>query len=323
MNMFGMNPKIFGHEQKYMNMILLTLNGVHVPDRTGVGTVARFDEKIVYHEREFPFFTHRNIPTRMAFEEFWFFLRGKTQTKELENKGVFFWKGNTSSDFLESRGLGCLPEGDMGAAYSQQFRRAGTTILANESELPYSELLYDPVEPVDQLNDLYETLKNDPFTRRAYLTLWNPLENDWGCITPCWHSHQFVVLPDSKTRRNTLHLKLVNRSLDIVFGMNFAVQQYRLYQIAMAKLLDMDVGQMSCDLSHVHIYDNQIEYASEILKRDFCFDGTSTYDIDRVTIDKNLNTLDDLLGLEWSDWKIDHPMVNKEKFKTPKPSMAV
>jgi thymidylate synthase len=243
----------------------------------------------------------------MAFEEFWFFLNGKTQTKELEEKGINFWKGNTSKEFLSKRGLGHLDEGDLGVAYGSQLRAYGQSTIFG-------------VEGKDQLVDTYETLKNDKYSRRVYNTMWNPNESHLMALTPCWHSHQFVVLPD-EDGNDVLHLKLFSRSADTVFGAMYAIQQYRLYQMCMAKLLGFNVGKLSCDLTQIHIYLNQIEYAEEILTRSFGFD-VDAYDINRISIDKDLNTLDDLLTLQWSDFGINHPTVNKEPFVTPRPPMA-
>jgi len=297
-------------EEQYIEMLESLLDeGVRVPSRTGIDTLANFDYRLVVECGEFPFSTVRPCPLSMAFKEFWFFLNGKTQTKELEEQGIKFWKGNTTREFLDNRGLYYLPEGDMGKAYGSQLRAYGATTTEEKRLVK------------DQLRETYETLRDDRYSRRVYNTMWNPNESHLMALTPCWHSHQFVVLPDGKGK-DVLHLKLINRSLDSVFGAIFAVQQYRLYQMCMAKLLGYEVGVLSCDLTHVHVYFNQIEYAEEILDREFYFEKDS-YDIDRIKIKKELNTLEDLLSMEWGDFEIKYPTVNNEEFETPRPPMAV
>jgi thymidylate synthase len=283
-------------------------NGVEVENtRTGTKTKALFDYKLTIKEDEFPFSTVRPAGPRLAFEEMWFFLNGKTDTTELEQKGCFFWVGNTRREFLDGIGLYHEPEGSLGVAYSEQFRNFGGTA--------------GPVG-IDQVRETYETLKQDPYSRRVYNVIWNPAENHLGCITPCWLSHQFVALPSGD--ENVLHLKVTNRSLDSVFGCQFAVMQYRMYQIALAKLLGMRVGKMSCDLTHVHIYENQYEYATELLEREFGYqlNGDWAHDSTRVSLNKTLTSLEDLLSIEWSDWDIEMPVVNTTKFKTPRPEMV-
>jgi thymidylate synthase len=298
---------IYRGEAGYKTLLWKVLNqGVEVRnERTATMTKAIFDAKFVLNEGEFMFSTSRPAPLRLGFEEFWSFLRGELDTKKLEAKGVNFWKPQTSREFLDSRGLSYLPEGSLGKAYSFQFRNAGGD---------FSEDYTNAVGGVDQLKRLYEGLRNDPYGRRHLLTLWNPMQSDEMCLTACWHSHQFIVLPDG-FGGNVLHLKLINRSLDCLFGFLFACQQYRLYQFAMAKLLGMKVGKLSCDLSHIHLYENQFEYAQEAIDRDFGVQGT-------LEITKELSTLDDLLNMEWSDIKVEGLRVNTEPFKTPRPLMV-
>lgn len=275
--------------------------GVEIPnERTGSKTKVIFDSKIVIPETEFPFTTNLLASPRLAFEEMWFFLNGKTDTKELEEKGVNFWKGNTSREFLDARGLPHYEEGDLGTAYSKQWRNFGGTVGTG----------------TDQLEDLYFDLLVDKYSRRHYVTLWNPVENDMGVLTPCWHSVQFVVLPD-RHGNDVLNLKLLNRSLDIVFGARFAIMQYRMLQMAFCKLFGFSLGTLSCDLSHIHIYENQYEYAKELICREYSKEEDSNY----IVLNKDLSTLEDLLSIEWSDWEMSYSW-NKEKFINKRPEMV-
>ena len=274
--------------------------GVDIPnDRTGTMTKAIFDAKLVIPEGEFPFTTNLMASPRLAFEELWFFMRGETDTTILEKKGINFWRGNTSREFLDGIGLTHLPEGDLGSAYSRQWRDAGGTVGVG----------------VDQLENLVNGLRDDPYGRRHIVTLWNPVENEHGCINPCWHTSQYVVLPDRHGNK-VLHVKLSNRSLDIIFGARFAVMQYRLLQMALCKMFGFKLGTLSCDLSHVHIYENQIEYAKELLTREY----VDPCESDLVLI-KDISRLEDLLALEWSDWDMIYE-TNTKKFVTPRPPMV-
>ena len=290
--------RIYEGEEGYLELVDIVLrNGVPTSDRTGVGTIAMFDAKLVIREG-FPFSTIRPAPLRMAFEEFWMFLRGETQTKVLEEKGINFWKGNTSREFLDKRGLEYLEEGDMGKAYGSQWRNYGKTTS------------YDPYQAADQFKQVQEELATNPHSRRLYTTFWNPNESHLMALTPCWYAHQFVVID------NTLHMKVLNRSVDLIFGSSYASMQYRLYQMATAKLHGFELGTMSCDFSQVHIYNNQIPYAKEMLTRQLGKQGT-------VEITKELRKPRDIVEMVWEDIKVDGLEVNKEPFVTPRPPMAV
>jgi len=291
------NCDVYLGENGYLDLISDILeHGVPQTDRTGVGTISLFDAKVVYPENEFGCFsTVRPASLRMSFEELWFFLRGKTDTKELESKGINFWKPQTSREFLDKRNLHYLPEGDLGSAYSRQFRNYGGAITGTGH---------------DQIKRLVRDLREDPFSRRMMVDLWNPSEHHLMPLTPCWFNFQVVVIGEY------LHFKLRNRSLDSVFGYSFAVQQYRLLQLCLCKMFGYKLGVMSADLSHVHIYNNQIEYAKELIKRDLGKQG-------EVVIKKGLNTLEDLLSLEWTDFEIVGLEVNNKPFAAIRPDMAV
>lgn len=167
----------------------------------------------------------------------------------------------------------------------------------------------------DQLEEINNELTKTPYSRRLLTTFWIPSNKDFGALTPCHHSHQFVVLPDSEGN-DTLHLKLINRSLDASFGLLFAVQQYALYLICMANLHGFKVGKLSVDLTHVHIYNNQMDFVKETLQREYGKSGS-------IELNKELRTLDDLLSLDFSDFLIKGLEVNTKKFNTPRPPMAV
>lgn len=295
----SINTGIYYGEQGYRLLIADILNhGTEQTDRTGVGTLSAFDAKVIYQQDTFGCFsTIKPAALRMSFEELWFFLRGETDTKKLEEKGIDFWKGNTSRDSWAKKGKPWL-EGKLGAAYSDQFRDYG-----NKGQGCIEE-------GVDQLANLIDNLKRDPYSRRLMIDLWNPAEHHLMCLTPCWFNFQVVVIGEY------LHMKLRNRSLDSVFGFSFAVQQYRLLQLCLCKMFNYKLGVLSADLSHVHIYKNQIEYAEELIQRDLGKQG-------EVLINKELNSLEDLLSLEWGNFEIVGLEVNKKPFVTPRPPMAV
>lgn len=290
------------YERGYLRMIKKVIDtGAFVNDRTGVGSYQLFNMATAFDLSggDFPIFTHRPIGFRLAFEEWMFFMRGETQTKALEAKGINFWNGNTTRQFLDARGLTHLPEGDMGKAYGYQFRN-------------YQD-------SVDQLYQVWNDLNKNPYGRRHVVTFWNPDQLDEMALPPCWFQHIFYVDPPKVGGNGspTLNMKVHNRSLDILFGFPYALVQYAFYQTAMAKSLGMNVGIIATDHTNVHVYKNQVEYAMEAVERDV-YEAAPT-----LTITKELNSLDDILSLEYSDIELSQVIVNKSPFINPRPLMAV
>lgn len=282
--------------------------GVEIPSRAG-NCKALFGVTLEYDTHCLS--TIRPSSFRLAFEEMIFFLRGQTDSKILEDKGVNFWKGNTTKEFLKQRGLGYLNEGEMGAAYSLQWRDSGGYIVYASQKYGKSK----SVGGVDQLEMLIDNLENDRYGRRNLVMLWNPSENDHKCLTECWYSSDWNVLPN-KDGEDELHVLLSNRSLDTIFGLNFAIQNYRFLQIALCKMFGFKLGKLRCSVSHAHIYEDQIEYAKELVERVYGKQG-------EIIINSPLHSLEDLLSLEWEDIEVKGLEVNTSPFITPRPKMAV
>lgn len=282
-------------------------------ERTGHFCRTIFEANFTVPEGESFLVTHRPAALRLAFEEMWFFLRGQMDTSILEDKGCKFWTGNTTREFLDKRGLTALPEKHLGKAYSMQWRNSGGDFAPNPY---YTDYDYNGLDGTgeDQLQNLVNGLRNDPFGRRHMVMLWNPLQSDEMCLTPCWYGSQYVVLPD-RDGNKVLHVKLLNRSLDVPFGMLFAVQQYRLFQQALCHMLGFKLGKLSCDITNPHVYDNQLEYAKEIVERPLGRNGV-------VSFNKELNNLEDLLELEWKDINVSGHVVIITPFETPRPVMV-
>lgn len=294
-------------ETGYLQLIDEVINsGVVTEDRTGIGCRKFFDINIVADLRAgFPISTVRNCPWRYSFHEFWCFLRGETDIDPyLQSKGIKFWQEHTSREFLDKRGLSTVPTGNMGKAYGYQLRRFGKT----DDLFSFG---------VDQLRSTINGLLMDPYSRRHYVTMWNPSQLNEMALPPCWHSHQFFVeAPTTPEELPTLHLKVFSRSADLVFGTPFNVQQYALYLECMSRLVGMEPGILSCNMVDAHVYENQIEFALEMIERE-------TFGMPTLNIHKPIHTMEQMLSLQEEDFEFVGLRVNDKPFSTPKPPMAV
>lgn len=289
---------IYYGEIGYMELMRKVFEeGVETPDRTGVGCKKLFNAQIIWSEGEFPRQTVRPMGIRYAWEEMRLFLSGRTDTKELENKGIMFWAGNTSREFLDTRGMTDYPEGSLGKSYSYQWRNAGGWI--------------------DQLEDLVEGLRDNPYSRRHAVDLWGVTEQSEMPLLPCWHRLGCFVEP-TEDGENKLHFKLYSRSNDILFGYYQAAMQYRLFQMALCRMLDMKLGDLVTDLLDVHIYKNQYNYVEEMLDRDIGNAGTV-----ELNPDFCVDQIEDILAIEPNDFIISDYHPNREEMKTPRPAVAV
>lgn len=304
--------------KNYLNLLNdIYINGIDKTDRTGIGTRSLFGHSLSWENigEHFPMITTRKVAFRIAFEETMFFLRGESDTSKLVEKKINIWKGNTTREFLDKRGLFDLPVGDMGRGYGVQWRDWKTADVLSASDSVQLNKKVDvfygakvKVTSTDQLANLVDGLKNDPHSRRHIITAWNPGELDQMALPPCHITHQYAI------NDGRLDSSWLQRSVDTVYGLPYNIMSYAFINIALAQLLRLHPGRLVFFGNDVHIYHNQLSLVEQQLQR-------QPKKLPQLIIHKELNTLDDLLSLEYSDIEI----VNYEAYPDfkDKPPMAV
>ncbi|QDJ96537.1 thymidylate synthase [Xanthomonas phage Xoo-sp13] len=305
-------------EQQYLDVMRNILsNGVNVPTRTGIDALTTWGQTIRADLSEgFPIVTTRKTSLKIAFEETWFFLRGETDTKKLEEKKINIWKGNTTREFLDNVGLDYLPEGHMGKGYSFQWRNFGgdykdTTKYHSDYRGTYPVIDTDYSENddtgVDQLVNLLNGLKTDPHGRRHIITGWNPAQLKEMALPPCHLYQQYHVM------KGRLNSSFVMRSWDFLYGSSFNIMGYALLNHVFAKFLNLEPGELFAVGMDVHLYANQMDIARQQIDR-------TPYPLPKLVIHKDINTIDDILSLEYSDISLEGYKAHPD-FKN-KPPMA-
>lgn len=114
---------------------------------------------------------------------------------------------------------------------------------------------------IDQLQNIHDALKADPFTRQAVATIWNPAD-DWtkSKDIPCNNWLHFIQ------RDGELHLNVAVRSNDAWWGfsgINFYEWSFIL-QI-MAHSLGLEVGVISWNATSMHLYERHWEQAQRMV----------------------------------------------------------
>lgn len=291
-------------ETQYLNVMSNILDTGELSDnRTGKNSLKTWGQSLKFDLSDgFPIVTTRKTSIRIAFEEQWSFMRGETDTKKLEAKKINIWTGNTSREFLDSHGLEYLPEGHMGKGYGFQWRNFGGGYA---DDFSYSE---NDNKGVDQLVNLIEGMRNDPNGRRHIITGWNPAQLHEMALPPC-HLYQQYQISNGK-----LNSSFMMRSWDFLYGAPFNIMGYSLMNHAIAKLLNLEPGTMFATGMDVHLYDDQLDIARDQITR-------KPFPLPKLTITKELNTLDDLLSMEYGDLVLEGYEAHPD-YKN-KPKMAV
>ncbi len=228
-------------EQQYLDLLRDLLDhGVKREDRTGTGTLGLFGRQMRFDlSQGFPLLTTKKLHRRSIIVELLWFLRGETNVKWLQERGVSIW-----DEWADERG-------ELGPVYGKQWR-------SWESR--------DGSE-VDQIANVVEAIRTNPYSRRHIVSAWNPSEVDNMALPPCHCLFQFHVAPQP-TGRGRLSCQLYQRGADTFLGVPFNIASYALLTMMIAQVCDLDAGDFVHTLGDAHLYLNHVDQAREQLKRD-------------------------------------------------------
>ena len=190
--------------KQYLDLLhRIVTEGVQKGDRTGTGTLSVFGHQMRFNLKDgFPLLTTKKLHLKSIIYELLWFLKGDTNVKFLQEHGVRIW--NEWAD----------ENGELGPVYGHQWRswpdyKGGT---------------------IDQIQQVVDTLHNNPNSRRMLVTAWNPAEVDDMALPPCHCLFQFYVA------NGKLSLQLYQRSADTFLGVPFNIASYALLLQLMAQV---------------------------------------------------------------------------------------
>lgn len=237
-------------EYQYLNLVeKILLLGEERQDRTGVGTISRFapDSLTFDLTKGFPLLTTKKMFFRGIKEELLWFISGSTDNSILREKRVKIWNGNSERNYLDKIGLNHLKENDCGPIYGFNFRHYGANYI--DCKTNYIG------KGIDQLQNVIELIKNDPFSRRILINLWNPTQLNEVSLPACHVLYQFYVSSDKKH----LSCSMYQRSGDLGLGVPFNIASAALLTHLIGKATNKIPLKLTITLGDAHIYKNHID----------------------------------------------------------------
>lgn len=112
----------------------------------------------------------------------------------------------------------------------------------------------------EQLGDVYDKLTEDPSTRQAVITLWDPdLDNQPGKLDyPCTIGIGFSIV------RDHLNMRVVMRSNDAWLGLPYDMFQFGQLQLTLCNLLDLEPGSYVHNAWSLHLYEEHHEVSYRV-----------------------------------------------------------
>jgi thymidylate synthase len=248
-------------EHAYLDALKDVLeNGEHRPDRTGVGTISKFGVQMRFNlANGFPALTTKKLAWKAVKSELLWFIEGSGDENRLKeilygdrnspNKTI--WTDNATAPYWTGKRLQ-RHAGDLGRIYGVQWRRWRKPLIRINKVV---------LQNYDQLLELINGIKKDPYSRRHIITAWNPGELDIMALPPCHMTAQFYV------SNGKLSCQMYQRSADMFLGVPFNIASYALFTHMIAQVCSLEVGELIIVLGDAHIYENHIEQVNEQLKR--------------------------------------------------------
>ncbi len=230
--------------KQYLSLVQEVLdNGVEKGDRTGTGTISIFGVQRKYDLNDgFPMVTTKKVRFDAILYELLWFLRGSTNINDDLKVHTPIW--NPWAD----------ENGELGPVYGYQWRKWEKFQLNPETG-NYEK------SHIDQIQEVIDTLKNNPDSRRIIVSAWNVADLDRMALPPCHAFFQFY------TANGQLDLQLYQRSADIALGVPYNIASYSTLLQMVAQECNLKPGVFTHTLGDAHIYSNHIEGLKEQLKR--------------------------------------------------------
>ncbi|MBQ9440732.1 MAG: thymidylate synthase [Paludibacteraceae bacterium] len=221
---------------QYLDLMRHVLdNGAIKNDRTGTGTKSVFGYQMRFDlSKGFPLLTTKKLHLKSIIYELLWFLQGDTNIHYLNEHGVSIW-----DEWADSNG-------DLGHIYGYQWRSWPAPDGGH----------------IDQIQQVIDTLKNNPDSRRIIVSAWNVADIDNMKLPPCHALFQFYVAD------GRLSLQLYQRSADIFLGVPFNIASYALLLMMVAQVTGYQVGEFIHTLGDAHLYLNHLEQAQLQLTRE-------------------------------------------------------
>lgn len=272
-------------------------------DRTKVGTISTFGYQNRYDlSKGFPLVTTKAMHFKSILIELLWFLKGSTNISFLKEYGVTIW-----DEWADENG-------NLGPVYGEQWRfwtdpNKGTwtnnpngaqTIHLKGGKQIKGDITFGTL---DQISQLIEGLRKDPFGRRHIVSAWNPAALPLMKLPPChclfqFHAQELTLeerieifcegwdfesagfewkrlkisvedgLDAHGIPRLRLSCQLYQRSADAFLGVPFNIASYALLLMLVCQQVNMIPGEFIHTFGDLHIYKNHMEQVLTLLDRE-------------------------------------------------------
>ena len=235
--------------KQYINLVKDILkNGTVRDDRTGTGTKSVFGRQLRFNlEDGFPACTSKKLAWKAVVSELLWFLEGSSNEHRL-------------AEILRSKPYDEIPLDRRRTIWTDNFNKQGKDLGYENGDLgPVYGKQWRDWNGIDQIQNVIDTIKNNPFSRRILVSAWNVGDLEKMALPPCHLMFQFYVEPDENGKPSKLSLCWTQRSVDVALGLPFNIASYSLLLCLVAEVVGLTPHEVICNLGDTHIYLDHIE----------------------------------------------------------------
>ena len=273
-------------EKEYLDLARHILdNGTVRDDRTGTGTKSVFGHQMRFDlQKGFPLLTTKRVFFKLIKSELLWFLKGDTNIRFLLENNNHIWDEWAFEKYVKSEaytgpdmtnfGLRSQEDPEFKKEYDKQMALFREKVLEDDAFAEQFGSLGNVYGAqwrawqkkdggfIDQIQNVIESIKTNPQSRRHIVSAWNPEEVPTMALPPCHTLFQFYV------DGNKLSCQLYQRSADVFLGVPFNIASYALLTHLIAQETGLEVGDFVHTLGDAHLYLNHMDQINEQLSRE-------------------------------------------------------
>lgn len=273
-------------EKEYLDLARHILdNGTVRDDRTGTGTKSVFGHQMRFDlQKGFPLLTTKRVFFKLIKSELLWFLKGDTNIRFLLENNNHIWDEWAFEKYVKSEdymgpdmtnfGLRSQEDPAFKEEYDKQMALFREKVLEDDAFAEQYGSLGNVYGAqwrawqkkdggfIDQIQNVIESIKTNPQSRRHIVSAWNPEEVPTMALPPCHTLFQFYV------DGNKLSCQLYQRSADVFLGVPFNIASYALLTHLIAQETGLEVGDFVHTLGDAHLYLNHMDQINEQLSRE-------------------------------------------------------
>lgn len=304
--------------------------------RQGMPRTIGVSNSTIQHDMKkgFPLLTSKFMGWEGVVVELLWFLKGDTNIKYLVGHGCNIWNKDAHKWYLKK-----LAESTDGAIEPMSIEKFVKTIKDTAPEeltnwftgytlgdlgKVYGYQWRNFGGQTDQIKNLINGLKTNPFSRYHIISAWNPNDINEMALPPCHSFYQFVVrsIPLDVLQYNLiqlgedirqseclerskvlglpiyyLDLNMYQRSCDTMLGVPYNIASMGALMTIIGNCVDMIPGELTWTGGDTHIYENHVDNAKVQLER-------TLYSLPKLLLSKNIQCLGDIENLSISDFEL-------------------